>query len=117
MEGLFALLAVYWVWCLVLYILLIIANWKIFEKAGEPGWASLIPFYNLYVQYKIAWGNGLLFLLLLIPIVNVVISIIYEVKLAHAFGKSGGFAVGLIFLPNIFQLILGFDSSQYYGPQ
>lgn len=96
-------------------VLSIVALWKIFEKAGEPGWAAIIPFYNLYVLFKITWGSGWKFLLLLIPIANLVIAIITMVKLAKAFGKSGGFAVGLIFLSVIFYYILAFDSSTYIG--
>ena len=100
---------------LAVMVLGIIAMWKIFEKAGEPGWAAIIPFYNLYVLFKITWGNGWKFLFLLIPIANVVFAIITMVKLAKAFGKSGGFAVGLIFLSIIFYCILAFDSSTYIG--
>ena len=96
-------------------ILGIVAMWKIFEKAGEPGWAAIIPFYNIYVLFKITWGSGWKFLLLLIPFANIVIAIITMVKLAKAFGKSGGFAVGLIFLSIIFYCILAFDQSQYQG--
>ncbi len=95
----------------------IVCMWKIFTKAGEAGWKTLIPFYNMYTEFKIAWGNGWLFLLMLIPVVNFVIAIIFEVKLAQAFGKGGGFAVGLIFLPIIFLPILAFGSAQYIGPQ
>ena len=100
---------------LALAVLGIVAMWKIFEKAGEPGWAAIIPFYNLYVLFKITWGNGWKFLFLLIPIANIVFAIITMVKLAKAFGKSGGFAVGLIFLSVIFYCILAFDNSQYQG--
>lgn len=100
---------------LAIVVLAIVAMWKIFEKAGEPGWAAIIPFYNLYVLFKITWGSGWKFLLLLIPIANIVILIITMVKLAKAFGKSGGFAVGLIFLSIIFYCILAFDQSQYLG--
>jgi len=100
---------------LAIAVLSIVALWKIFEKAGEPGWAAIIPFYNLYVLFKITWGSGWKFLLLLIPIANIVIVIITLVKLAKAFGKSGGFAVGLIFLSVIFYCILAFDSSTYIG--
>ena len=96
-------------------ILGIIAMWKIFTKAGEPGWAAIIPFYNVYTLFKITWGNGWKFLLLLIPIANIVIMIITEVKLAKAFGKSNGFAVGLVLLSTIFMLILAFGSSEYKG--
>lgn len=114
--GLAAVLSAYWALILIIYILLIVAQWKIFEKAGEAGWKSLIPFYNMYILYKIAWGNGWLFLLTIIPIVGFVASIVVEVKLSKAFGQGGGFAVGLILLPNIFQLILGFGHYEYIGP-
>lgn len=100
----------------VLVILGIIADWKIFEKAGVAGWMSIIPFVNLYQLFKIAWGNGWLFLLELIPIVNIVVLILLYVKLARAFEQPGVFAVGLIFLPSIFLMILGFGSSRYIGP-
>jgi len=100
---------------IALGVLAIVALWKIFEKAGEPGWAAIIPFYNAYVLFKITWGSGWMFLLMLIPVVNIVIAIIAMVKLAKAFGKSGGFAVGLIFLSVIFLSILAFDQSQYLG--
>lgn len=95
--------------------LMIVAMWRIFAKAGEAGWKAIVPFYNTYILYKITWGNGLYFLLLLIPCVNVVIQIITSVKLAKVFGKGIGFTLGLIFLGPIFQLILAFDSSEYQG--
>nr|WP_202898597.1 DUF5684 domain-containing protein [[Eubacterium] cellulosolvens] len=101
---------------LMLSVVGIIAWWKIFSKAGEPGWASLIPFYNVYEIFKITWGNGIYFLLLFIPIANFVILIITYVKLAKAFGKGGGFACGLIFLNVIFLLILAFSDARYVGP-
>lgn len=118
-DGLFAetLTAGYYVAVLVIYILLIVAWWRIFQKAGQPGWASLIPIYNLYILFKISMGSGWFFLLEFIPVANIIIDIILKVKLSKAFGYPGIFALGLIFLPNIFQLILGFDRSQYIGPQ
>lgn len=99
----------------MLAVLSIVALWFIFQKAGEPGWAAIIPFYGTYVLFKIIRGNGWKFLLLLIPIANVVIYIIAMCKLAKAFGKGGGFALGLIFLPVIFYCILAFGSAQYQG--
>lgn len=115
---------------IAIYVLFIIAWWKLFEKAGEPGWASLIPFYNTYVLYKIAWGNGLLFLVLFLSILNFVpvlgviidiglfiFNIFTNINLAKSFGQGGGFAVGLIIFPNIFLLILAFGSAQYVGPK
>jgi len=94
----------------------IIAMWKIFAKAGKPGWASIIPIYNLYVLYEISWGKGILFLLNLIVFIAPILAIITMVKLGKAFGKGGGFIAGLIFLPFIFLLILAFGSAQYVGP-
>lgn len=107
----------YWALELILIILWIIAQWKIFEKAGEAGWKVFIPFYSAYIMFKIAWGNGWLFLLMFVPIVNIIIGIILDVKLAQSFGQDGVFAVGLIFLPAIFQLILGFGHYEYVGAQ
>ncbi|NLX82319.1 MAG: hypothetical protein GXZ04_00655 [Clostridiales bacterium] len=97
-------------------IVLLIAHWLIFEKANQPGWKSLIPFYNSYTTFKIAWGQGWLFLLILIPVVNIVVVCMMSIKLAHSFGKSTAFGWGLVFLPGIFHMILGFGSAQYQGP-
>lgn len=99
---------------LLLGALLIVSLWFIFQKANEPGWAAIVPFYNYYVLFKITWGNGWMFLLLLIPIANIVIAIITLVKLAKAFGKGGGFACGLIFLFYIFLPIMAFSKDIVY---
>ncbi len=109
--------AVYAIIVLVISVLTIIAMWKIFVKAGKPGWASIVPFYSQYCLFEIAWGNGWLFLLMLIPCVNVVVSFIVYIKLAKAFGQGTGFGIGLIFLNPIFLLILGFGKAEYIGPQ
>lgn len=93
----------------------IVIMWRIFEKAGEHGWAAIIPFYQNYVLFKITWGQGWLFLLLFLPIVNIVTCIITMIKLAKAFDKSGAFAVGLIFLNIIFLAILAFGEARYSG--
>lgn len=98
----------------LLGVLFIVSQWLLFNKAGEAGWAAIVPFYNLYVLFKITWGSGVKFLLLLIPIANVVIAIITLVKLAKAFGKGGGFACGLIFLPYIFYPIMAFSKNISY---
>lgn len=100
---------------LVMGLLAIVATWKIFKKASCPGWASLVPFYNFYTLFKITWGNGWFFLLMLIPIVNIVIYIMTLHKLSKAFGKNIGFTVGLVLLSTIFMLILGFGSAKYAG--
>ena len=100
---------------LAVAIVSIIAQWKIFTKAGKPGWAAIIPFYNMYTLFEVAGMNGWMFLLMLIPIVNIIIMIMLYVNLAKSYVKSTGFAVGLIFLNIIFMLILGFGSDQYVG--
>lgn len=110
-------LTVYAVIVLVISILTIVAFWKIFSKAGRPGWASIVPFYSQYCMFDIAWGNGWLFLLTFVPCVNFVIMIMLYLKLAKAFGKGTGFGIGLLFLNTIFVLILGFGGAQYIGPQ
>lgn len=109
--------AAYSIIMLVVLVLTIVAMWKLFVKAGKPGWASLVPFYNAYCLYDIAWGNGWLFLLTFIPCVGVIFGFIMLFKLAKAFGKGVGFGFGLLFLNTIFILILGFGSSEYVGPQ
>lgn len=93
----------------------IVAMWKLFTKAGKPGWASIIPIYNLIVLFQIAGMNPLMILLELIPIANIVVMIMLYVNLAKKFGKGGGFAAGLIFLNFIFMLILAFGDAQYEG--
>jgi hypothetical protein len=94
----------------------IIAMWKIFTKAGKPGWAAIIPLYNIWVMLEIVGRPGWWLLLMLIPGVNLVISIILMVDLAKSFGKGGGFAVGLFLLPYVFFPVLGFGKAQYQGP-
>lgn len=93
----------------------IIATWLMYKKANQPGWASIIPFYNLYILYKLIYGNGWKFLLNLIPLYNIYFWIVSMLKLARVFGKSEGFGVGLIFLNTLFVWILGFGSAQYVG--
>ena len=128
---------------LIWYILQVIAYWKLFKKAGQPGWKSLIPFYNQYMQYKICWrpvmfwiftllsvGANVLYttgldnendILIVIGAVlmvcGIVIGIMGTYKLARAFGHGGGYTVGLLLLRPIFMLILGFGSSKYARPQ
>ena len=88
-------------------IVMIIAEWKLFKKAGQPGWAAIVPFYNAYVLTKITWGNGWLFLLGFLPLGNIIFLIFTWIKLAKAFGKGGGYAAGLFFVPFIFLPIAG----------
>ena len=100
------------VW-LAIAILMIAAFWKIFEKAGEPGWAAIIPIYNLYVLLKVAGRPGWWIILYLIPFVNFIISIVVSIDVAKRFGRSTGFALGLVFLPFIFYPILAWGDATY----
>lgn len=93
----------------------IVGAWLMFEKAGEPGWAVIIPIYNLLIAIKIAGKPWWYLLLLMIPVVNIVIIIITLDGLSKNFGKSTGFTVGLFFLRWIFIPILGFGKSVYTG--
>lgn len=97
-------------------VFLIASMWKINVKAGQPGWACLIPFYNIYILLKIVGKPGWWLVLFLIPFVNFVVAILIMLALAKSFGKGGGFAAGLIFLPFIFFPILAFGDARYQGP-
>jgi len=101
---------------LLIALLLIIAMWKVFTKAGQPGWASIIPIYNLYIWCKIVGRPGWWIILMLIPFVNFVICIILCIDMAKSFGKGAGFGIGLALLGIIFWPILGFGSAPYQGP-
>jgi len=101
---------------LLFAVLMIVALWKVFTKAGQPGWACLIPIYNIYVLCKIVGRPGWWVILMLIPFVNFIIAIILCIDLAKSFGNGVGFGLGLAFLGIIFFPILGFGSSQYVGP-
>lgn len=127
---------------LVFIALIIIAWWKIFEKAGEKGWKSIIPFYNIYIIFKICWSkkwfwifmlttilpsiisefvseNGgikntiLSVVLVILLILEIVIYIVQAFKLSKSFGHKAGYGFGLLFLPNIFTLIIAYGRSKY----
>jgi len=101
---------------LAVVVLMIASMWKIFTKAGQPGWASLIPIYNIYVWCKIVGRPGWWVLLFFIPFVNFVIAIILGIDLAKSFGKGVGFGIGIILLGIIFLPILAFSGATYQGP-
>lgn len=104
---------------LILIAIYVIANWKIFEKAGQPGWAAIIPIYNLIVMLDVQGRPKWWVIWYLIPFVNyvsaLVMFIIQCLDYAKRFGKDGGFVAGLILLNPIFLLILAFGSAQYQG--
>ena len=109
-----ALYGVYGVISLVLYVIIAIALWKVFTKAGEPGWLAIIPIVNAFVLVKIAGFSMWLGLLYLIPIVNIVLHIIVALRVGKAFGKDAVFSVFLLWLFSVIgYLILGFGSATY----
>lgn len=132
-----AVLGTYFVILIIIAVLWVIANWKIFSKAGYAGWKSIIPFYNGYILYKFTWKAPMFFIMLACSIIGsitaqmgsgvwlaialafsiagAVIAIIQYHKQSLAFGHGIGFTFGLIFLNTIFVLILAFGKSEYKG--
>jgi hypothetical protein len=96
-----------------LIVISVIGMWKLFSKAGKPGWATIVPVYNTIVLIDIAKKPLWWILLLFIPIVNIVFAIKIMASISKNFGRGTGTTVGLIFLPMIFMLILGFGSAEY----
>jgi len=96
-------------------VLIIAGMWKMFVKAGQQGWLSIIPILNTYVIIKLAGREGWWILLFLIPCVNIVVAIIVYMDLAQKFGKSAAYGLGLIFLPFIFIPVLGFGDAEFIG--
>lgn len=101
---------------LLIGLVVLIGVWKVFTKAGRPGWAVFVPLYNLIVLLDLNGRPWWWLLLFLIPILNVVIFFITMLDLAKSFGKGIGFAMGLIFLLPIFFMVLGFGRAVYVGP-
>lgn len=102
---------------LIVAVISIVSMWKIFTKAGKPGWAAIVPIYNIIVLFQISGLNPLMILLMLIPIANIVVMFLLYIKLAKAFGKGTGFGIGLVFLNIIFMPILAFSDAQYQGAE
>jgi hypothetical protein len=110
-ESLVLLIAI-----LAVIVLVIAGLWRVFSKAGEPGWTSLVPFWNILVMLRIAGRPQWWILLLFLPIISLIISALMAIDLGKSFGKGTAFGLGLAFLPFIFYPILGFDDSEYLGP-
>ena len=106
---------IFWICEIVFVVLMVASLWKVFSKAGQPGWAAIIPIVNLYFLCKVAGRPGWWLILLLIPFVDIVIFIIVDIDIAKRFGKGAGFGIGLFLLPFIFFPILAFGSAQYQG--
>ena len=110
----FGAFAFIWIIGVIAGIITLIAEWKMLEKAGEPGWKILIPFYNIYIVTKVAGLPGWFMIVpFLFGIGTLVWSIVVMINLAKAFGQSTAFAIGLIFLTPILLCILGFGNAQY----
>ena len=120
LEMVIATVSSYMIVAIIVAVIGIIANWKIFSKAGKPGWASIVPIYNTVVQFQIVGLNPWLILLFIVPFVNFiaipVLGIMIPFRMAKSYGKDIGWGFGLLFLPFIFNLILAFGSSEYVGP-
>lgn len=95
---------------------LIACQWIVFQKAGKPGWAALIPVYNTYVLFEILYNDGVKFLTLLIPFYNIYVMIKMYLDLARCFGQTTGFGIGLWLVSPVFYAILAFGGAQYIGP-
>jgi hypothetical protein len=111
-----AFFATYALVFLVAYVVMIIGMWKMFEKAGRPGWQSIVPIYNWWVLAEMAGKPGWWSLLLFVPIANIVVQVIISIELSKAFGKDPVYAVLLIFLPYVAYLMLGFGDAKYTAP-
>jgi len=103
------------VWLLVI-VLMIASLWKVFTKAGQPGWAAIIPIYNFWILLKVAGKPGWWIVLLFIPLVNFVVIFMIAIAIARNFGKGVGFGIGLVFLSFIFYPILAFTDATYTAP-
>jgi len=98
------------------FVLMVVAMWKIFTKAGKAGWTSIIPILDTLQLFDIAGKEWWWLLLMLIPVVDIVILFMVSIALAKAFGKGTGFGICLVIFAPIFYLILGFGSARYQRP-
>ena len=112
-AGIGAGMVIFW---LAIMVLICASYWKIFIKAGKPGWAAIIPIYKLIVFIEIIGKPTIWILWLLIPCVNIVFGIWATNLLSKSFGKTVGYSVGLLLLPIVFYPLLGFGDARYLGP-
>jgi len=97
-------------------ILMLAGFWTMFKKAGQPGWAAIIPIVNTYFMCKVAGRPGWWVILMFIPIVSIIFWFVIAIDIAKSFGKGTGFGIGIALLTPIFVPILGFGSAEYQGP-
>jgi hypothetical protein len=105
-----------WLLYMAVIVFYIFCMWKVYVKAGKPGWAAIVPIYNVLVQLEIVGRPWWYLLLLFVPVVNIVIGIMILFDLAKVFGKGTGFGFGLLFLSFIFIPILAFGDAKYQAP-
>jgi hypothetical protein len=100
---------------LAIVAVVVYSHWKLYEKAGKPGWAAIIPVYNLYILIKIVEKPDWWIALCFVPIANLVVFVILYIELAKKFGKSAGYGLGMVVLPFIFIPMLAFSDATYQG--
>lgn len=101
---------------MALLILMIVSGWKIYEKAGKPGWACIIPIYSAIVLLEIIGKPWWWLLLMLIPGIGLIWAIWATNLLSKSYGQGVGFTIGLLLLSPIFYPILGLGDAKYQGP-
>ena len=101
---------------LAIIVVVVAAIWKVYVKAGKPGWAAIVPIYNLIVLLEIVGRPVWWIVLMLIPLVNFVIFVLMSIAFAKAFGKGAGFGIGIVFLGFIFLPLLAFSDAEYTAP-
>ena len=117
MEGIIVVLVVILIVIgLALLVLMIVAMWKIFEKAGEEGWKCIIPIYSNIVLLKIVGKPWWWLLLTIIPYIGAIWGVWQLNMLSKSFGKEEGYTVGIVFLPFVFLPMLAFGDARYLGP-
>ena len=102
-----------WTVFIALMVLVYAATWLLYQKAGKPGWAAIIPFYNNYVMADIVYSQGWMFLLGIVPIIGLIYDIVTNYKFVKMYGASTGMAIGCILLPFVFLPILGFGEAKF----
>jgi hypothetical protein len=115
--GLLAFSGVMMLFMLAIMVVVILGFWKVFEKAGQPGWAAIVPIYNAYILLKIIGRPAWWLVLFMIPLVNIAIALIVALDVAKSFGQSQAFGIVMLFLlMGIGYLVLGFGNYRYIGP-
>jgi hypothetical protein len=96
--------------------MMIASMWKVFTKAGQPGWAVLVPVYNIVIMLRMTGKPTWWLALFFVPVANFVVMVMIVIALAKSFGKGTGFGLGMLFFGFVFYPILGFGSAQYTPP-